>query len=150
MFFPDRVAAYAEARRLLVDGGRLTLAVWDALATNDFARVVDEAARPFVGDGPSFMARVPHGYFDTDRIRSDLDAAGFRSVDISPVAVTVRVASAADAAAGFARGTPTLADVAPPHEHIIEVLAAALRRKLGTGEGDEIEGVNKALIVVAR
>lgn len=150
MFLPDRVAAYAEARRVLVDGGQLTLAVWDALATNAFARVSDEAVRPFRGAAPSFMARVPHGYHDPDRIRADVEAGGFRSVDITPLAVTVRVTSATDAAYGFGRGTPTLADVPPPHEPIFEAVAQALLAELGTGNGDEIEGVNTALIVVAR
>ena len=77
MFFPDRVRGMAEARRVLRPGGRFVFNVWDRIEENVFADAVTKAcATVFPDDPPRFMARIPHGYFDTARIGDDLNAAG--------------------------------------------------------------------------
>src|SRR5919199_4249640 len=43
MYFPDKAAAYREARRVLRRGGRLVLSVWDRLERNELAQPVGEA-----------------------------------------------------------------------------------------------------------
>ena len=40
MFFPNRVAGYAEARRVLKPGGRFVFSVWDRIEENAFANDV--------------------------------------------------------------------------------------------------------------
>ena len=81
MFFPDKVAAYREAMRVLRPGGSFVFSVWDRIEENEFAAVVTEAvAALFPGDPPSFLARTPHGYHDEARIRGELAAAGFARV----------------------------------------------------------------------
>jgi SAM-dependent methyltransferase len=42
MFFPDRVAAYAEARRVLKPTGKFIFSVWDRIEENDFAAIVTQ------------------------------------------------------------------------------------------------------------
>src|SRR2546423_1967255 len=87
MFFPDKVAAYAEARRVLRHGGTLLFNAWDRIEQNEFADAVTVTlAEVFPDDPPRFMARTPHGYFDTAAIRRDLVAAGFTAPRIETVA----------------------------------------------------------------
>ena len=45
MFFPDRVAGFAEARRVLAPGGTFVFSTWDSLEHNDFATAVDRRVR---------------------------------------------------------------------------------------------------------
>jgi ubiquinone/menaquinone biosynthesis C-methylase UbiE len=40
MFFPEKVAAYKEARRVLRSGGHFMFNVWDQISANEFADVV--------------------------------------------------------------------------------------------------------------
>lgn len=78
MFFPDKVRAFVEARRVLSPGGVFLFNVWDRIEANEFADTVTTAlASLFPDNPPSFLARVPHGYFDCTRIARNLAAAGF-------------------------------------------------------------------------
>ena len=55
--------------------------VWDRIEENVFADDVTKAlARIFPNDPPRFLARTPHGYHDTARIRRELEDAGFSRV----------------------------------------------------------------------
>jgi len=62
MFFPDRIAAYREMRRVLKPNGVVIFTVWDQIENNEFADVVTiAAAEIFPDDPPRFLARTPHG-----------------------------------------------------------------------------------------
>jgi len=83
MFFPDRISGYREARRVLKAGGHFLFNVWDRIEENVFADDVTNAlAKIFLNDPPRFLARTPHGYYDTALIRSELEEAGFSRVII--------------------------------------------------------------------
>jgi ubiquinone/menaquinone biosynthesis C-methylase UbiE len=69
MFFPDRVAGYREARRVLRPGGNFVFSVWDRLEDNEFSLLIHHAvAALFPHDPPSFIARTPFGYHDVSTI----------------------------------------------------------------------------------
>ncbi|WP_338758964.1 methyltransferase domain-containing protein [Massilia sp. METH4] len=108
MFFPDKRQAFAEARRVLMPGGRFLFNVWDTLEANEFAAEVQAAvAELHPADPPGFFGRTPHGYHDLDAIARDLAAAGFASPPhIESVALRSQAANALDVAAGFCLGTP--------------------------------------------
>jgi SAM-dependent methyltransferase len=108
MFFPDRVRAYAEARRVLRRGGVFIFSVWDRIEENEFPHLVTGSlAALFPRDPPRFMARVPHGYHDIAAIRRELAEAGFGAeAQVTTVEARSRAASARVPAVAFCQRTP--------------------------------------------
>lgn len=112
MFLPRRVRAFEEVRRVLRGGGSFVFTTWDSLATNDFARVANDAlvaATP--DDALDFMDRTPHGLHDEQQLRTDLATAGFTSVEAHWVEGVSR-STAAEAAVALCQGTPLLGLIA--------------------------------------
>jgi ubiquinone/menaquinone biosynthesis C-methylase UbiE len=151
MFFPDRVAGYREARRVLRAGGRACFSIWDSLAHNAIPRCVNDAmARHFPADPPRFLARTPHGHHDQATIRRELAQAGFERVAIETATLPSRAASHRDPATGFCQGSPMRAEIEAHSPQGLpaatEAAAAALAAEFGSGP---IEASMQALIVVA-
>lgn len=107
MFFPDRVAGYAEARRVLKAGGRFIFNAWDRIEENEFADIVTQAAAEvFPNDPPQFLARTPHGYNDITEIEADLRAAGFAEISIETISEMSSAPTARHPAVAYCEGTP--------------------------------------------
>ena len=143
MFFPDKPKAFAEARRVLREGGAFLFNVWDQIADNEFADVVTTALEQvFPQDPPRFMARTPHGYFDQDQIRRDLVQAGFGPgrIEIVTIEHRSRAASARDPAVAYCQGTPLRGEIeardASRLAEATDVAAEAIARKFGKGPVD--------------
>lgn len=112
MFFPDKVAGNAEARRVLRDGGHYLLVVWDKVERNVATHVAGRAvAELFPDNQAAFFERIPFRYHDKAQIERDLSAAGFSSVAIETVELRSRAASARDAAIGLVQGTPMRSEI---------------------------------------
>lgn len=112
MFFPDKVAGNAEARRVLRDGGHYLLVIWDKVEHNLATHAAGKAvAALFPDDQSAFYERIPFRYHDKAEIERDLTAAGFGSVEIETVALRSRAASASDAAIGLVQGTPMRSEI---------------------------------------
>ena len=151
MFFPDKVTGYREALRVLLPGGRFVFSVWDRIEENEFTDIVTEAvASLFPADPPNFLARTPHGYHDSEKIRAELAAAGFTRIDIETVARRSHALSPRDAAVGFCQGTPLRNEIeARDPSRLAEATdkaAAALASRFGPGP---IDGKIQALVITA-
>lgn len=151
MFFPDKPAGFAEARRVLKPGGRFLFSVWDRIEDNEIAAVVSAAvAAAFPDDPPGFMARTPHGYHDTGWVRADLQKAGFTDIGIETVTLRSRAATAADPATGFCQGTPMRLEIeardAGRLYEVTDLAAQAIARHFADGP---IDGKIQAHVITA-
>lgn len=151
MFFPDKVQGYREARRVLQPGGRFIFNVWDTLSENRFPSVVQDAlAEYFPNDPPRFMERTPHGYFDLQRIRTELALAGFTAVDAETLTEVARAPSPQAVATAFCQGTPLRNEIesrdARALDAVTEHVARAVADQLGDGP---LEGKLQALVLTA-
>ena len=152
MFFPDRPAAYREARRVLKPEGRFLLSVWDRIEENVFADDVTNAlAEMFPDDPPRFLASTPHGYHDRYRIRHDLEEAGFTEVGIDTRAEQSRAPSPRLPAVAYCQGTVLRSEIearAPGRlDAATDHAASAIAGRHGNGE---VVAKIQAHVIVAR
>ena len=150
MFFPDKVKAFSEARRVLKPGGVLMFSVWDRIEDNEFAAVITQTlATLFPNDPPNFLPRTPHGYCDRAAIQRDLTSAGFpRSATIDTVTARSPAKSAQLPAVAYCQGTPLRSEIeardAKRLAEATDACAAAIAKRFGSGA---IDGKIQALVV---
>ncbi|MFD9077094.1 class I SAM-dependent methyltransferase, partial [Streptomyces lasiicapitis] len=112
MFFPDRVAAFTEVRRVLAPGGRFLFNTWGPLSTHGFEVALQAGLeRAFPVDPPRFFPTVPHGYADPAVVTADLTAAGFAVEEEQELTLQGRAPSTAELSTGYLTGTPVRAAV---------------------------------------
>ena len=151
MFFADRVAAYAEAHRVLKHGGRWVFSVWDRIEENHFADEVTAAVGTlFPQDPPRFLARTPHGYHDTARIAAEVQRAGFVDIRIETRTECSRAPTARDAATAYCLGTPLRNEIEARDpgrlDAAVEVATARIAGRCGSGP---VAGRIQAHVIVA-
>jgi SAM-dependent methyltransferase len=103
MFFDDPVAAFTNFAGATKAGGRLTFVCWRGLVDNPWLQVI----RDSVAGGRELPPPPEHsagmlGLADRSRVESILLAAGWRDVEVNPVAVPYVFGSLEDAIAGSA------------------------------------------------
>jgi ubiquinone/menaquinone biosynthesis C-methylase UbiE len=92
-FFPDRLAALREIRRVLAPAGRAAASVYTSIDRNPAANALAEAVDKHLGEGASDAKRSEHSLAAADELRELFGAAGFASIQLETVTQTVRFAS---------------------------------------------------------
>lgn len=137
MFFPDKVKAMQEARRVLAPGGTYIFNIWDSLAANPIAKVEHETISAlFPNDPPQFLAKFPFGYSDRAEIERVAHAGGFTNVKLETVQFPCTAPTAEDAARGFVEGTPILPALQERGVTDITPIRAAVAKALAAKFGD--------------
>jgi SAM-dependent methyltransferase len=150
MFFPDKPAAFAEARRVLTPEGRLVVNTWAEVARHEFAAgLVAALEERFPDDVPGFLSAVPHGYADVDAVVADLEAAGLDCLAADTVTLDGWAGSIADVAAGFCTGTPLRAEIEVRDDLVATTAAVteAMQARFGSGP---VTGRMTAHVIEAR
>jgi ubiquinone/menaquinone biosynthesis C-methylase UbiE len=137
MFFPDRIRAHSEARRVLRGGGHYLLAIWDRIETCPLSDIAQQTLiELFPDDPPLFMREGPYSYADAAMIESDLRAAGFADIRIDTVEKRSRSASAHDGAAALCYGTPMGVELQDREPGSLERAMETIERKFRRFEQD--------------
>jgi SAM-dependent methyltransferase len=134
MFFPDRPAAYAEARRVLKRGGTLLFNAWGTMQANPFGEIAHADAERFLPDNPPKFYLTPFGYADPARVRADLAAGGFPETDHTLVRINRAVPDWRHFATGAIYGNPMIVDIRAGDvnpDHMVEAIAGELERRFG-------------------
>lgn len=152
MFFPDKAAAFAEARRVLRPGGTFLFNVWDRLEENELAQcVADTMAALFPMDPPRFLERLPHGYYDQNAIAVALSEGGFTGATaFHTVTARSTAPSARMVAMAYCEGTPLRNEIEARDASLLgeatDRIAAAIGRRFGR---DQVSGKIQAIVISA-
>jgi len=134
MFFPDKVAAFREALRVLRPGGPLLFSVWGNREGSVWDVVVTVVGQ-FLSRDPASLVSPP--YNDVATVQADLKAAGFGATTSEDVIRSTHSASPRDAAVSQCHGGLVRAaiDAQMPErlDEITEAAIAAIAARFGSG-----------------
>jgi len=128
-FFDDPGAAAGEMRRVLVEGGRVALNVWQPLERHPVYRaLLDAEARHL--DAPLEKVAGPFLFGDRDRLAGILEDAGFREVEVTPRTLEVEFREPETfVALTVMAGAAVVPELAPDDPEERDALIRAVRRE---------------------
>jgi ubiquinone/menaquinone biosynthesis C-methylase UbiE len=137
MFFPDKIRANQEARRVLRPNGHYLLVTFDQLELNPVPKAAQDAVTALFAHEPfDCMERGPFSYSDPAQIKHDLLAAGFTDIDIETIKLSTRVNSY-DAAQGLVFGSPFRAEIERRDPSALDRAAEAVAHALVRWDGKD-------------
>ena len=93
-FFPDRLGALREMRRVLAAGGRFGACLWRASEFDPFTIAAGEALARHVSEEAAGHATYAFG--DAGELKALIEEAGFRAVEVAPLTVSRRMGPPAE------------------------------------------------------
>jgi ubiquinone/menaquinone biosynthesis C-methylase UbiE len=137
-FFPDRVQALREMRRVLRLGGRLAFTVWSAIADTPYQAALADALARHVSPEAGSMARAPCALHDAAQLHRLVASAGFRDVRVRPTIATTKLPLPEEFVPGHLAALPMAPAIARlTHERraaLIEDMTQALRAYVDGGQ----------------
>ncbi|HZQ06255.1 MAG TPA: methyltransferase domain-containing protein [Anaerolineae bacterium] len=149
MFFPDKLAAFKEARRVLTDNGAFYFNVWGDMAHNPAASLAHGTLSKIFPDNPPNFYTVPFGFNDREVLRSLLTNSGFRNLEFEEIAMEVSSPSAKEYAIGYLAGTPASTAIRERGGNVDEVVDTLTKSFAQLGGEAPFRAPMHALVITA-
>jgi SAM-dependent methyltransferase len=147
-FFPDRLAALHEMRRVLVPSGRVVLSVWRIMGPYHVA--VIDGLRKHVGTEAAAMFSASRTVPAAEELYRLVVEAGFRDVAVQPYVMTMRLPAVERFVLAHLASTPVASAVADAGSDAQAALADHVRLALRAYvEGDGLAIPDETNVVTA-
>jgi ubiquinone/menaquinone biosynthesis C-methylase UbiE len=150
MFVPDKPKAFAEAFRVLKNGGIFLFNTWDNIRHNSFMHTGAEVVAGFFADNPPVFFKTPFSMHDEQELYSLAAAAGFRNVQVRLVKIECSSSNAHDIANGIVKGNPVYNEIRAGGEQDIQKIIDAVAKAIAAKHGDHpVKGSLQAFVCQA-
>ncbi|WP_170475895.1 class I SAM-dependent methyltransferase [Ruegeria arenilitoris] len=135
MFFPDKVASFREALRVVKPGGRYVFNVWSPMEENPFSKMANDVAASFFPDDPPGFYTVPFHYGDPKVVLADLTNAGWPEVEYETIRLEKLIKDPESFAQALVFGNPLIDEIKErgrvSPEEVAKKMLASIHRSFG-------------------
>ncbi len=130
MFFPDKPKAFSEVYRVLQPDGCLLFNTWDRLENNRLVNTANSIVTKFFDNDPPAFYKTPFSMYDENAIRTLMQDAGFRNIEITKVTKEGVSPTAEDAVKGLISGNPIHKEITDKDPASLEKISKELESEI--------------------